>query len=97
MDTQNFIIAEIDIKEENINKDIRILNSYNEWQKNFMIGGENENEYEMEFKTNCEIMINDKVIPFSYFHAFNQPGKYKITYKFKTNLKKQILCSVNVA
>ena len=28
MDAKNFIIAEIDIKEENINKDIRIINSY---------------------------------------------------------------------
>ena len=99
MDTQNFIIAEIDIKEENINKDIRILNSYEEWKKKntiYISDNKTEND-EMEFKANCEIMINDKVIPFSYFHAFNQPGKYKITYKFKTNLKKQILCSVNVA
>ena len=33
MDTKNFIIAEIDIKEENINKDVRIINSYGEWQR----------------------------------------------------------------
>ena len=47
----------------------------------FISDNKTEND-EMEFKANCEIMINDKTIPFFYFHVFDQPGKYKISYKF---------------
>ena len=41
----------------------------------------NEQEIKM-----CEISINDKLIPFNYFHKFEEKGKYKIKYKFKNNL-----------
>ena len=30
----------------------------------------------------CEIRINDKIIPFSYFHQFSKKGKYTIRYTF---------------
>ena len=40
---------------------------------------------EQEIKI-CEISINDKLIPFNYFHKFEEKGKYKIKYKFKNNL-----------
>ena len=35
-------------------------------------------ENEKEIKENCEIKINDKIIPFNYFHKFKKKGKYKI-------------------
>ena len=44
-------------------------------------------ENEKEIKDNCEIYINDKLIPFSYFYKFNKKGKYTIKYNFKDNIK----------
>ena len=49
---------------------------------------EKEKENEKEIKDNCEIRINDKLIPFSYFHKFNKKGKYTIKYIFKNNITK---------
>ena len=90
MDSKNYIIAEIDIKEQNINKDTKIINSYEHHIKSSPFRGlfnqENFEQNDTKFEDNCEIMINDDMIPFSYSHVFNQPGKYKITYKFKKNL-----------
>ena len=77
----NEIIAEINIKEDDINKEIRIINSYEEYiRKN---GGtvflEDKNEKEIK---KCIIEINNKKINFSYFHKFNKIGKYIIKYSF---------------
>ena len=84
-ENNNYIIAEFDIKE--INENIRIINSYEQCCR------ENKNEYEKEYenekeiKENCEIYINNELIPFSYFHTFNKKGKYIIKYNFKDNIK----------
>ena len=43
------------------------------------------NEEEIE---NCEIKINDILIPFTYFYKFKNKGKYKIKYIFKQFLIK---------
>ena len=67
----NYIIGELDIIEEN--KDIRIINSYEEYnrEKKF-IKNKNEDEpqmnlkNELEIKNSCEILINYELIPFSY-------------------------------
>ena len=72
---ENYIIGEIEIKEEDINKDIRIINSFeevkriNEWEDE-----EDDYKYENEkqIKENCKIEINDKIIPFSYFYKFKE-------------------------
>ena len=84
----NYIIAEINIKEEDINKDIRILNSYEESlrinkyiDKNLNINNENEIK-------NCEITINNQLIPFNYVHQFKSSGKYIIKYQFKNIIDK---------
>ena len=83
----NYIIGEFDIKEEN--KDIRIINSYEQYRKehNYIkdLGEEYENEKEIK---KCEITINDKIIPFCYDYKFNKKGKYKIKYIFKENIKR---------
>ena len=66
------------------NKKIRIINSYeqaNREHKFYRYKKEYENE--AQIKDNCEIRINDELIPFSYFHKFNKKGKYKIKYMFK--------------
>ena len=84
----NYIIAEINIKEEDINKDIRILNSYEEslrideyLDKNLNLNNENEIK-------NCEITINNQLIPFNYIHKFKSSGKYIIKYTFKNIINK---------
>ena len=81
------IIAEIDIKEDN--KNIRIINSYEEYYKeNKWFNYRKEDENEKEIKENCEIRINDEIIPFSYFYKFNKKGKYNIKYIYKKKYKK---------
>jgi len=91
INNNNIIIAEIDIKEDDINKDIRIINSFeqskreNDWE-------DEENDYnyenEKEIKENCKIKINNEIIPFDYFYKFNIKQKYKIEYSFLSNLTK---------
>ena len=85
----NYIIAEIEIEEEDINEDIRIINSYEQVNREdrwYEYKEENENENEIE--ENCEIKINNKIIVFSYFYRFNKKGKYFIQYSFKNILSK---------
>ena len=87
----NYIIAEINIKEEDINKDIRIINSFEQNKRE-----KNDKNYkddylyknEKEIKENCKIKINDEIIPFSYFYKFKKKGKYKIQYSFIYKLTK---------
>ena len=86
----NYIIAEINIEENNINKDIRIINTFeeskriNEWEDE---DDDFEFENEKEIKENCIIKINNKVIPFNYFYKFKEKGKCIIEYSFKKNIK----------
>ena len=85
--TYNYIISELDIKEDNQNS--RIINSYEESNReNEFDEYKKDNENEKEIKNNCEIIINDELIPFSYFHKFNKKGKYIIKYIFKKNMNK---------
>ena len=83
----NYIEGEIIIEEEN--KDIRIINSYEQWYENYgYVLNEFKEEYcnEKEIKENCEIRINDEIIPFTYFYKFKNKGKYNIKYSFKNYL-----------
>ena len=62
----SFFIAEIYIKENDINKNIRIINSYESFRKsrNGMIEDKSKNEDEIK---KCEIKINKELIPLNYF------------------------------
>jgi len=83
----NYIIGELDIKEDNQN--IRIINSYEQYcRESIFIKFKKYYENELEIQENCEIRINDELIPFSYFHKFNKKGKYKIKYTFLLNITK---------
>ena len=88
--SKNYIIGEIFIKDNDINKDIRIINSFEQYKKEnkYNKGNDIEYENEKEIKGNCIIAINDKIIPFTYFHKFKLPGKYEIKYIFKENISK---------
>ena len=87
-DINNYIIAEFDIKKDNQN--VRIINSYEQCNREdpFRKYYKKEYENEKEIKENCEIRIEDKIIPFSYFYKFNKKGKYNIKYIFKKKLTK---------
>ena len=88
MGSTNYINAEIYIKEEDINKNIRIINSYENAKKEYLLKDEetdNIKENEKEIK-NCKIKINGKSIPFCYFYKFNKSGKYHIKYSFSNKL-----------
>ena len=85
----NSIFGELEIKEDNQN--IRIINSYEQSNREEKFEEyKKENENEKEIIENCEIRINDKLIPFSYFHKFNKKGKYTILYIFKKKITKTI-------
>ena len=84
----NYIIAKINIKDEDINKNIKILSSYEEFIR-ANPGKLNENDIyknEDEIKQ-CKININDEIIQFSYYYKFKSKGEYTIKYSFKNNLK----------
>ena len=83
----NYIIAEILIDDSNINKKIRIINSYEEDQREYKKEMEELNCNEEEIKQ-CEIEINGIKIPFNYFYKFEKKGKNIIKYTFNNNLKK---------
>ena len=83
--SQNYIIAEFEIKAENINKDIRIINSFEhsnlqEWKKNKKDRLKYKNE--QMIKENCIIEINDESIPFCYYYKFREEGRFIIKYSF---------------
>ena len=59
---KNEIVAEININEYNINKEIKIINSFEQYLREKYLnknGFTNENEIKK-----CKIKINNKIIPF---------------------------------
>ena len=87
----NKIIGEINIFSEDISKDIRIINSFENCNKsNNNISDEDQLNYknEEEIKKNIKIKINGETIRFSYFYNFYKIGKYKIEYIFQKDLTK---------
>ena len=87
----NYIISEVIIDKNLLNKEIRILNSYEEFKRKtkWFKGFEGENNYknEKEIKK-CKIKINNELIKFDYFHTFKEEGKYKIEYIFNEKINK---------
>ena len=91
MKYKNIIIGEIYINKEDINKDIQIINSFeNDKRKWNWKDREDDYKYEneKEIKENIVIKINGKIIEFTYFYKFKEEGKYTIEYLFKNNLTK---------
>ena len=89
-ENKNYILVEINIEGDDINKNIRILNSFEEYKRINECDDEEDDykyENEKEIKENCIIKINNKIIPFNYLYKFKEKGKYKIEYSFKNNIK----------
>jgi len=87
----NIIIGEIYIQAGDVNKDIRIINSFENYKReNECKDGDDDRKCknEEEIKENIEIKINGKIIDFAYYYKFNKEGKYNIEYSFKNNLSK---------
>ena len=88
----NYIVAEIEIKNEHINQDIRIINSFEQIEKESKIFIYQKDRYKYEnlkeIKESIEISINGQVIPFCHFYKFKKEGKYTIRYSFKKPLTK---------
>ena len=84
LSNNNFIICEYDIKEDNINKEIQILNCFEQAlkEKSYLSGIENEKE----LRENCELYLNDEKINFCFKYKFPREGKYKIKMAFKRYL-----------
>ena len=77
----NWIIGEIYIDKEDINKDVQIINSFENCKRRQEWEDEEDDykfENEKEIKENIEIKIEGKIIDFSYYYKFKKEGKYKI-------------------
>ena len=87
----NIVVGEININKDDINKDIQIINSYENAVKkysNLKVEDEDKYKNEKELKENIIIKINEKKIEFTYNYKFKKEGTYKIEYLFKNNLTK---------
>ena len=84
---KNYIIAEIIIKKEDLNKDVRIINSSEVIKEDIEKEDYYKYNHEEEIK-NCKIEINDKKIPFNFFIKFKETGTFKIKYTFIDNRSK---------
>ena len=84
----SYIVGEFNIDEKDINKDIKIIDTYENYMINqdweFMMSEEYKNE--REIRENVEIFVNDKKINFSYYHKFQDKGKNIIKYVFKNKV-----------
>ena len=88
---KNKIIGEIYIKKEDVGKDIRIFNSFENRKREggwYVSNDDLKYKNEKEIKENVEIKINGKKIEFTYKYKFKKEGKYAIEYFFKNDLTK---------
>ena len=89
--TINSIKGEINLDSNNTNKNIQIINSFENYQRTRNVElneNDNINMNEQEIKENIEIKINGKTINFTYLYQFESNGVYQIEYIFKKFLKK---------
>ena len=83
----SYIIAEIEIGYDLVNKDIRIINSYESFERSREKTTFDENlRNEIEIRK-CKIFIEGNLIPFSYVHKFDKAGTFTIKYCFQNNIK----------
>jgi len=86
---KNYIKGKIIIGLDDINKDIRIINSFENVKSTENINDKKDDinyNNEEEIKENVVIKIDKKIIDFSYYHKFEKEGEYDIKYIIKRNL-----------
>ena len=82
----NIIIGEINISQNDINKDIQIINSFENYKKINQLNDKDDDwkqKNEEEIKENIEIKINGEKTEFSYLYKFKKKGLHRIEYLFK--------------
>ena len=84
MDQEYSIKAKIEIDKEHVNKEVLIINSY----ENAIGKTDAAENNEQEIKENIQIFIEDQPINFAYKHKFDKEGPYIIVYKLKKKLTK---------
>ena len=80
----------INITKDDINKKIRVINSFEQAKKRYnytIIDNESRYKNEEDIK-NCEIRLNGQKYKFTYYFTFKEPSTYTIEYHFKNNLTK---------
>ena len=92
----NYILCEYNIKNEDLNKDIQILNYLNEEIKEEIINDYKEigkTDYILEINKDeinssiCDLYLNNERINFSYKYKFEKEGKYSLKILFKRSIK----------
>ena len=81
----NYITADIYIKYEDIQKEMNLIGSYEEYCRthNFEMKEDQKNEKEIK---KCRFIINDKFLPFRYSYRFKKVGDYTVKYVFSNYL-----------
>ena len=82
----NYIFAEIEIKDDDVNRDIRIIDSYEEYHNNWDFKEFNEDKSNEEEIKQCKLIIDGQSVPFNYLYNFKNIGKHTIIYTFQNNL-----------
>ena len=86
----NYITGIYEIKKEDVNKPLKILNSFDEVQKEIPEFEGIKNEKEL--KESLELYINEKKIKFTYVYSFEKEGENYIKIKSKKHLTN--ICSL---
>ena len=80
---ENYIIAEFFIEKENINKKTQIINSFDNIQREVKKEDKEGEKYKIEGSIKqCEIKVDEELIPFSYEYAFKTSGNHTVKYTF---------------
>ena len=92
----NYIIAEIEIKDDDVNKDIIIINSYDEFHRHWDFKQFKAEESNEEDILQCKIRINNEPIPFNYIHYLKIKGNMRLNTFLIIAWLKSIVYSINV-
>ena len=86
---ENYIIGQFQIFENDVNKNIRIINSFEQMKRKYdyiKLGDERKYANEREIMDKCTIKINNQEFKNIYFLNFQKAGKYTIVYYFSSYL-----------
>ena len=89
--TNNFIKGKINISDFYVNKKVKILSSFEQYEgKHYSIKNEDLDLYKNagDIKRYTKIKINNEEIDFSFYYVFDKKGEYDIEYIFKKPLTK---------
>ena len=89
--TKNYIVAEFSVSENDVFKNMIIINSYEEFKKhNPSIEFNKKFENEKELMKNCQLEMDNKILPFTYSYEFNTLN-LTIKYLFKKNINMKFI------